>query len=148
MSEPRKYQMTREKYDELIEELDHKENVEKPALAKRLKAAIAMGDLKENAEYHDAKETQGFLEGRINELKEMISGAVIVEDFKTYTVVEKGTDFEETYKLVGKTEADPAAGKVSFDSPLGSALKRAEVGDEITVQAPAGNIVFVVTEIS
>lgn len=148
MNEPRKYQMTREKYDELVEELNHKENVEKPALAQRLKAAIAQGDLKENADYQDAKETQGFLEGRIEKLKEMIAGAVIVEDFKTYTVVEKGTAFEEQYQVVGKTDADPAAGKVSFDSPLGSALKSAKVGDEITVKAPAGNIVFVVKAIS
>lgn len=148
MVQPRRYEMTRERFDELNEELRRLEEEERPALAARLKEAIAQGDLKENANYISAKEDQGFLEGRINELKEQINGAVIVEGWKKVTVVEKGTDFEETYEIVGKTDADPRNMKVSSDSPIGKALVNAKPGDEVTVKAPAGDIVFIVKGIS
>ncbi|MGF1504629.1 MAG: transcription elongation factor GreA [Chloroflexi bacterium] len=143
-----RYRMSREKHEELKAELEHKENVERPALARRLKAAIAMGDLKENAEYISAKEDQGFLEGRIKELEDLISGAIIMEDIKTVTVVEEGFDEEEVYQIVGSSEADPAERKISVDSPIGKALNRAKKGDKVTVDVPGGSITFNVLDVS
>src|SRR5574341_1693363 len=80
MNEPTSYPMTKEAYEKLKAELKHKLEVEKSAMAARLKAAIEMGDLSENAEYHSAKEDQGFLEGRIQELRNMIRGAIIIDE--------------------------------------------------------------------
>src|SRR5687767_12088473 len=114
----RNYPMTAARLKELREELKHKEEVERSALAARLKAAIEMGDLSENADYHDAKETQGFLEGRIQELKAMILGAEIIDEAQAkskptsvqlgsrITVVEEGESETETFFLVGKVEAN------------------------------------------
>src|SRR5688572_4258305 len=120
----RSYPMTAPRLQELRDELKHKIEVERPALAARLKAAIEMGDLSENADYHDAKETQGFLEGRIQELQEMILGAEIIDEAQAkstpssvqlgsrITVVEQGESDSETFFLVGKVEANPREGKI------------------------------------
>lgn len=159
MPEPRTYPMAAETLEQLRAELKHKEEVERPALAKRLKAAIELGDLSENADYHNAKEEQGFLEGRIKELREMIGGAVIIENgksSKTAGVIRIGTrvtlhdqleNEDVTYTIVGGVEANPREGKISNESPLGSALLDKKVGDVVRVAAPAGEMVFKVKEI-
>ena len=149
MTEPRTYQMTKTTYDKLREELDHKQDVERQELAARLKAAIEMGDLSENADYAAAKEAQSFLEGRILELKEMIEGAFIVDekDIKTITVVEEGFDDPETYMIVGPMESNPSEGKISNESPIGKALLKAKKGQTVSVETPSGEIKFKVLDI-
>jgi len=116
-------------------------------LAKRLRSAIEMGDLSENADYHKAKEDQAFLEGRIQELQYVLSNAVIIEDDgKPKDVVTVGAhvtiqedDYPaETYHLVGAKEADPRNGKISNASPIGSALLNHRVGDVVEADSPGG----------
>lgn len=151
----RTHPMTREGLESLKAELKHKVTVERPALAERLRAAIQQGDLSENADYIDAKEEQSFLEGRIQQLEEMIRGAVIIEGAASsdgvglgsrVTVVQEGLP-PETYIVVGPAEADPSAGKISNESPLGRALMGHKTGDVVRVHAPAGALTFRIVDI-
>jgi transcription elongation factor GreA len=158
MAEQNNYPMTQAKLDELKAELKHKIEVERPALAARLKAAIELGDLSENADYHTAKEEQGFLEGRIQQLEMMIRNAVIIEGQDTrngivqigsrVTVIEEGNTNPEEFVIVGKVEANPREGKISNESPLGQALLDHKVGDRIVVRAPGGELVFKIIAIN
>ena len=117
-------------------------------LAARLRSAIQMGDLSENADYHKAKEDQGFLEGRIQELEYILGNAIIIEENGSSDVVSIGSrvtiqeeDFpEETYHLVGPTEADPSKGMISHESPIGNALMDQKVGDTVEAETPGGVI--------
>lgn len=123
-------------------------------LANRLRSAIQMGDLSENADYHKAKEDQAFLEGRIQELEAILRMAVIIEkkhsDVVTVgchvTVQEEGFD-PETYYLVGAKEADPPNGKISNESPIGKALMDHRVGDVVEAETPGGRIKFKILKI-
>jgi transcription elongation factor GreA len=153
MAVKHEFPVTRAKLEELREELKHKLEVEKPALAARLKAAIEMGDLSENAEYLSAKEDQGFLEGRIQELQNTIRGAVIIAEDAAkgsgivqlgsrVTVQADGEDEAEHFLIVGQVEANPLQGKISNESPLGLALLGRKVGEEVRVQAPQGEMRF------
>jgi transcription elongation factor GreA len=124
-------------------------------LSKRLRSAIQMGDLSENADYHKAKEDQGFLEGRIQEIEAILRTAVIIEktdsDMVTVgshiTVQEVGFDDPETYHLVGAKEADPRNGKISNESPIGRALIDHKVGDVVEAETPGGRIKFKILKI-
>lgn len=150
--EENQYPMTKQAYEALQAELEELTEVRKPELAARLKAAIAMGDLSENADYISAKEDQAFLEGRILAVREMIQGAVIIQPGSSrdgviaigshVVVLEEGVDEEEEYRIVGKVEADPSSGLISDESPLGSALLGHQKGDVVTIAAPAGEIKF------
>jgi transcription elongation factor GreA len=148
--------LTAEGLENLRQELDHLTNVKRPALADRLHKAIQQGDLTENADYITAKEEQGFLEGRIQQIEVMLRNAVLIEENGPgdevvlggrVTVVEEDADEAETFRIVGPAEADPARGYVSNESPLGRALLGHRVGDTVTVEAPAGEIVFRITAI-
>ena len=148
--------LTAEGVDNLRQELDHLVNVKRPALADRLHKAIQQGDLSENADYITAKEEQGFLEGRIQQIEAMLLRAVIIqEDNPTdivalgnrVTVVEEGTEEPEIFQIVGPAEANPANGRVSYESPLGRVLMEHRVGDTVTVEAPGGEIAFQITAI-
>jgi transcription elongation factor GreA len=116
-------------------------------LAQRLRAAIQMGDLSENADYHKAKEDQAFLEGRIKEIEAILRIATVVEKKQSdvitvgsrVTVQEEGFD-PETFDLVGAKEADPRKGKISNESPIGSALMDHMMGDVVEAITPAGTI--------
>jgi len=116
-------------------------------LAGRLRSAIQMGDLSENADYHKAKEDQGFLEGRIQEIESILRSAVIIEKKhgdtinvgSTVTVQEDAYD-PETYDIVGAKEADPRKGKISNESPFGTALMGHKVGDVVEAETPGGKI--------
>lgn len=122
---------------------------QREALARRLRAAIQMGDLSENADYHKAKEDQGFLEGRIQELEFALRNAIIVEVTSTpknvvavgvrVTVQEVGFD-PEVFHMVGAQEADPRAGKISHESPIGRALMDHHVGEMVEAETPGGII--------
>jgi transcription elongation factor GreA len=118
------------------------------ALAARLRDAIQMGDLSENADYHKAKEDQGFLEGQIQELEYTLSNAIVMDGSARKDVVSVGMrvtvqedDFEpELFDIVGAKEADPRAGKISNESPFGHALMDHRVGDVVNAETPGGTI--------
>ena len=124
-------------------------------LTQRLRSAIQMGDLSENADYHKAKEDQAFLEGRIQEIEAILRSAVIIEKTTNRDVVSIGShvtiqeeDFPpETYHLVGPTEADPRNGRISHESPIGRALLDKKVGDVAEAEAPGGKIKFKILKI-
>jgi len=118
-------------------------------IAKRLRSAIQMGDLSENADYHKAKEDQGFLEGRIQELEYLIKNALIIEENEgpkdrvvvgAHVTVQEEDFPPETYHLVGAKEADPRHGKISNESPIGSALLGGKVDETIVAQTPNGEL--------
>jgi transcription elongation factor GreA len=137
-------------------ELEELRGPQRQALAKRLHDAIQMGDLSENADYHKAKEDQGFLEGRIQELEYILRNATIVaESSGPKSVATVGTrvtvqeeDFDpEVFHLVGAKEADPRKGKISNDSPIGRALMDHRVGDVVQAETPGGKIKFKILKI-
>ena len=141
--------LTAEGAARLKAELAQLEGPGRDEIAKRLRAAIQMGDLSENADYHKAKEDQGFLEGRIQELKYLLNNAVIVEETSAgHEVVEVGAyvtvqeeDFDpERYYVVGAKEADPRNGRISNESPIGRALMGAHEGDQVIAETPGGKV--------
>jgi transcription elongation factor GreA len=141
--------LTAEGAEKIKIELEELKGPKRDDLARRLRDAIQMGDLSENADYQKAKEDQAFLEGRIQELEYILSNATIVEDDgKKKDIVAVGTtvtiqeeDFDpETYYLVGAKEADPRNGKISHESPIGRALMDHKVGDVVEAETPGGKI--------
>src|SRR5690348_482455 len=141
--------LTEEGAGELRNELEDLIKVKRPELAVKLKEAISQGDLSENADYHDAKEQQAFLEGRIQYLEGLLHSAVIVADngkkasvisVGTEVTVQEGSEPPEVFIIVGAAEADPRAGKISNESPLGRALLGHKVGDKVSFDAPAGKL--------
>ena len=147
--------LTNEGAARLKAELEELKGPRRTELAARLRSAIQMGDLSENADYHKAKEDQGFLEGRIQELEYLLSNAIIIEENNHKDVVAIGSrvtiqeeDFpEETYHLVGPTEADPAKGKISHESPIGQALIDHKVGETVVAETPGGVLKFKILKI-
>lgn len=152
----KKVLVTQAGYDKLVEKLKYKKSVERIQIAERLKAAIALGDLSENSEYDDAKNQQAFLEGEIQELEakirnsEIIQGGSgdVVQMGSTVTVKDVGFNEEDTYTIVGSTEADPDEFKISNESPLGQALLGHKVGTTVDVKAPAGVIKYEIVKIN
>ncbi len=156
MQSNKKNYLTAEGKEKLQKELEQLQGPEREALSRRLRSAIEMGDLSENADYKAAKEEQGFLEGRIQEIEYTLREAIIVEKNKNgHTMAEVGAkvtvqedDYPpETYYLVGSKEADPINGKISNASPIGNALFGKNVGDEVTVDTPNGKIKLKILEI-
>jgi len=148
--------VTAEGLREMKEELEHLTTVKRDELSEKLRIAIAQGDLKENADYHDAKEQQGFTEARIRDLQDALRRAKVIADpvrsdvvgvGSTVTVAEEGYDDEETYKIVGALEADPSKGMISNESPIGKALLGAKKGQTVQFQSPGGTISFTVIAI-
>jgi len=137
-------------------ELKELRGPKREALARRLRDAIQMGDLSENADYHKAKEDQSFLEGRIQELEFALRKAIIVEVTSIpknviavgvrVTVQEDGID-PEVFHLVGAREADPRAGKISHESPIGRALMDHRVGELVETETPGGIIRLLILKI-
>jgi transcription elongation factor GreA len=141
--------LTAEGAAKLEAELEELKGPKRDELAKRLRSAIQMGDLSENADYHKAKEDQGFMEGRIQELEYLLKNATIIDvtDVPTDTIqvglrvtVQEGDFPAETYFIVGAKEADPRNGKISNESPIGRVLMGGHVGDEVTANTPGGEI--------
>jgi transcription elongation factor GreA len=140
--------LTPEGLEKIQKELAHLKGPERDAISQRLRSAIQMGDLSENADYIKAKEDQGFLEGRIKELEYTLKNVTIIDKANIDTskvnigstiTVQEG-DFEtETWFLVGPKEASPRAGKISYESPIGKALIGRSVGDNVNVVLPNGN---------
>jgi transcription elongation factor GreA len=149
MTQPKPTYLTAEGAARLKAELTELKGPQREDLAKRLRDAIQMGDLSENADYHKAKEDQSFLEGRIQELEHILGNAVIVEDnqgqrdfiFVGAKVTVQEDDFEpEVFHIVGAKEADPRNGKISHESPYGKALMEHKVGDVVDAETPGGKV--------
>lgn len=143
--------LTPEGAEALRLELDDLIKIRRPELAQRLREAVADGDLKENANYHDTKEQQSMVEGRIQYLEDILRRAtVVVNDGpsdtvrigSSVTIQEVGTEEDETYILVGAAEANPREGKLSERSPIGAALMGRKRGDKVKVNTPDGQISF------
>jgi len=143
--------------NQLKEELKTLIQVERPSNIAAIEEARSHGDLSENAEYHAAKEKQSFLEGRMNELKDVISRSEIVDlddgpldrvvFGRTVVLYNLQTDEEIVYQLLGPYESDPENGKISVTSPLGQALIGKEEGDEVKATTPGGILEFEIIEI-
>ena len=151
--------LTKEGLDKLVEELGYLKGTKRKEVAARIKEAISYGDLSENAEYEEAKNEQAFVEGRILELEEKVKSAKIIEEgakgkkrIQLGTTVHlrnlsKAKDEPEVYTIVGSTEADPLAGKISNETPVGSALLGCTAGDDIKVKVPAGVVEYKVLKL-
>ena len=152
-----KIPMTPAGLNKLEEELKNLKYNERPAVIQAISEARALGDLSENAEYHSAKEKQGFVESRISYLEGVISSAEVIDPKKmsgntvrfsaTVTIVDVETDEEKVYQIVGKEEADIQCGKISYDSPIARALIGKEKGEEVTVQSPKGTRDFEIVNV-
>ncbi|MEM9951918.1 MAG: transcription elongation factor GreA [Chloroflexota bacterium] len=141
--------LTQEGKGEMEQELKRLQEVDRPALAQKLKEAVAMGDLKENADYHDTREKMSLMDGRIQRLEHILRTAEIIEDTGntdevrlgcTVTIREDGYDEDEIYTIVGAAEANPREGRISSKSPIGEALMHRRVGDKVKVSTPDGKI--------
>lgn len=150
----REYILTPDGAARLREELAELKGPRRDEMAQRLRHAVEMGDLSENADYIMAKEDQAFLEGRILELESILREAVIVEAAEagvvavgsTVVVTEAG-GAPETFQVVGLKEADPRRGKVSHESPIGQALLGHRTGDRVEVETPGGKLAFTILEV-
>lgn len=145
--------VTKEGLKKLTEELDNLRNVKRKEVAERIKEAISYGDLSENSEYEEAKNEQAFVEGRIIELEEKVKYAKIINEKHQVASVQLGTRVvvknlskrnaqAEEYTIVGSTEADPLAHKISNESPVGRAFLDKKSGDRVKVQIPAGAVEY------
>jgi transcription elongation factor GreA len=138
-------------------ELEELEGPRRTEMAARIKAARELGDLKENAEYHIAKDDQGHLEARIRRLRERLRKATVVDASegssdafafgKTAEVLDESTGKVNTWTLVGATEADFAQGKLSIESPVGRALQDTAIGEAVTVETPRGQKTYLVQKL-
>lgn len=139
-------------------ELLRLKDVERPRIVSDIATAREHGDLKENAEYHAAKEEQAFAEGRIQEIESKLSRMQVIDVAQlnqdgrcvfgtTVSLINLADDSEIDYQIVGEDEADIATGKISCHSPIAKALLGSEEGDEVTVKAPKGDIVYEITEV-
>ena len=153
-SNSNRFKMSQERLDEIKQELHYLETVREKEVAELIKEARSFGDLSENSEYDEAKAEQGKLYSKIAELKVLIENAEIVDNIEhdapkdtvTLSSVVRVRDvednFEETYEIVGSQEANPRAGRISDDSPLGQGLIGHRAGETVVVLAPAGELRF------
>ena len=137
----------------LRDELDHLKSVKRPKVIAAIAEAREHGDLKENAEYHAAREQQGFIEGRIQEIESKLSGAQVIDVTKlpktgkvifgvTVSLLNLDSDASVTYRIVGEDEADIKAGRISVTSPIARALIGKEEGDVVVVKTPGGDVEY------
>ncbi|MFY0620657.1 MAG: transcription elongation factor GreA [Pelagimonas sp.] len=142
-----KIPMTRAGFDALEVELKQLKTIERPAIIQAIAEARELGDLKENAEYHSAREKQGFIEGRVGELEAIISRAEVIDPASlsgsikfgaTVTVADEDTDEEKTWQIVGEYEANVEKGLLNIKSPIARAFIGKEEGDSVEVRAPGG----------
>ena len=147
--------VTNKGLEELKSELENLQKKKRAEVVERVAAARSMGDLSENSEYHAAKEELSLVDGRIEELEEIIKKVQIIkEDKKGSKVIQLGSQVtikvngkEEVFSLVGEWEADPHEKKISHESPLGKALIGKKPGEKVEVEAPAGRIVYHILKI-
>ncbi len=145
--------LTKEKFDEFKKELEYLKSTKRKEVAEQLEYAKSLGDLSENAEYHEARDAQAITEDRIAKLEGILKSAVIITEQATGTVnvgseivVEKNGK-KANYVIVGTEEADALSGKISIKSPFGQAVIGKKKGDEFTFTAPSGTVTYKVVEI-
>lgn len=145
-----------EKFEELKSELDSLKNVERKRVAESLEYAKSLGDLSENAEYHEARDNQAKIEARISEIETILRSAIVmssgtrgdlVEAGSTVTVKKQGSDDEKTFTIVGSEETDTTDGKISYHSPIGSAVMGKKKGDLFKVRTPKGEVEYELLEV-
>ena len=153
----KEYRLSPERYEELKQELVYLKTVREKEVAEQIKEARSFGDLSENSEYDEAKNEQGKLYSRMAEVENILANCVVVEEEEqdgttvhmgsTVVVLDKEFDEELTYKIVGSQEADPMNGCISEDSPFGKALLGRSKGEDVVVDAPAGQIHYQILDV-
>ena len=147
--------LSQEKHDELNDELNHLKMVERKHIAEQLEYAKSLGDLSENAEYHEARDKQADIESRISEIEQILKSAIIISgvtpkgkvSIGSTVVVKKDGGSESKYIIVGSEEANTLEGKVSHHSPLGLALLDKKKGEEVEVTTPRGKVKYSIIDI-
>ena len=150
--------MTAEGEMALRKELDHLIKVVRPGIVEAISTAREHGDLKENAEYHAAREQQSFAEGRIQDIEGKLSNSQVIDISKipqgdrvifgsTVTIINMDTDAQVTYRIVGDDEANVKEGKISYQSPIARALISKEIGDVVVVKAPSGDVEYEIDDV-
>ena len=153
-----KFPMTRGGHAALETELKKLKSVERPSVIKAIAEARELGDLKENAEYHAAREQQGFIEGRIQDIEGKLSTAQVIDISampkgdrvifgSKVTILNVETDEQVTYRIVGDDEANVKEGKISYQSPIARGLISKEVGDVVVVKTPGGDVEFEIDDV-
>lgn len=153
-----RFPMTKKGHDALQEELQQLKSVDRPRISAAIAEARAHGDLKENAEYHAAREQQGFVEGRIQDIEGKLSNAQVIDVTAmpktgkvifgvTVDIVNVDTDETKTYQIVGDDEADIKANKISVNSPIARGLIGKQEGDAVGIQTPAGLVEYEIVEV-
>jgi len=153
-----KIPMTVEGESSLRTELERLKKHDRPNVIQAIAEAREHGDLKENAEYHAAREQQGFIEGRIQDIEGKLSNAQVIDITKippadrvifgaTVTIINTDTDETKTYRIVGDDEADVNSGKISYQSPIARALIGKELGEVVNVQTPSGEVEYEIDEV-
>jgi transcription elongation factor GreA len=153
-----KVPMTADGYNSLMEEVKHLKSVERPRIIRAIEEARAHGDLSENAEYHSAKEAQGWNEARVAELEDKISRADVIDVSKLsgdtvmfgahVHLIDEDTDAKVVYQIVGDSEADVKKGKISISSPISRALIGKKKGDSVEVNTPGGGKSYEIQKVS
>jgi transcription elongation factor GreA len=149
-----KTQLTKTGFENLKKELEELKNVKRKNAVERLAKARAMGDLSENSEYNAAKEELSFIEGRIQEIEEILNNVEVMEVTSEGNSVQLGSTVvveikgkRETFQIVGEFEAEPLNKKLSHTSPIGQALLGKKIGDQVEVEVPVGKIKYKIVEI-
>jgi len=152
-----KVPMTIGGFQALENELKQLKHTERPNVIKAIEEARAHGDLSENAEYHAAKEQQGFIESRIKDIEDKVSRSEVIDPatldgdkvlFSATVTIADEDDKESTYQIVGTDEVDVSNGKISYSSPIGRAMIGRRLGDEFEVKAPDGEIYYEITKVA
>lgn len=154
MSDVQREYLTKQKYDELSSELKELKNVKRKEVAEALDYARGLGDLSENAEYHEARAQQADIEERIAKLESILKNSIVVEDrhgdhamIGSTVIVEKHDGTKRTFMIVGSAESDMAGGKISNRSPLGSAVLGKKKGESFSFNSPSGRMDYKVIDI-
>ncbi len=141
--------LTKDGLAKMEKEIEYLKKDKRIEIRNRIAEAIKLGDLSENAEYHDSKDSQGLNEAKIRELDDIIKNVVIIEDSKNKETIDVGCTIkvelngqESEFTIVGPSEADPSSGIISNESPLGQAFLGKKIGDKVEVEVPAGKIVY------
>lgn len=153
-----KYAMTVEGEAALRKELDHLIKVVRPGIVEAIATAREHGDLKENAEYHAAREQQSFAEGRVQDIEGKLSNSQVIDISKIpqgdrvifgslVTIINMETEVTVSYRIVGDDEADVKQGKISYQSPIARALISKEIGDVAVVKAPSGDVEYEIDDV-
>lgn len=152
---PQEEYLTQEKFDELKKELEYLKTTKRKEIAESLEYAKSLGDLSENQEYHEARDSQAITEDRINRLEAILKTAKIVSTHTGGTIVvgsmitveKEGDKSKRSYTIVGSEEADASSGKISVRSPLGQSALGKKKGDSFSFQTPSGIMVYKITDI-